>query len=54
MCVIPLANLNYDCDIVTDQPRAIDNRRIVKKIGDIPTNRIRKIKENMRICLDLI
>ena len=48
-----VANLNDDCGIVIDQIRAIDNRRLIKRIGDLPYDKIEKVKENIRICLDL-
>ncbi len=48
-----LANLQQDCDIMIDQIRAIDNKRLIKKIGDLPTDLIDKIKENLIITLDL-
>ena len=48
-----VANLHDDCDIMIDQIRAVDNRRLIKRIGDIPIDKINKVKNNMRICLDL-
>lgn len=30
-----VANLKYDCEIMIDQIRALDNRRLVNKIGKI-------------------
>jgi mRNA interferase MazF len=36
-----------------DQVRAIDNRRLLKKIGDLPEEKISMMKENMSIMLDL-
>ncbi|WP_417430153.1 type II toxin-antitoxin system PemK/MazF family toxin [Halpernia sp.] len=48
-----MANLHEDCDILIDQVRAIDNKRLVKKIGVIPQNLVKKIKENLMIILDL-
>ena len=48
-----IANLHDDCDIMIDQIRAIDNRRLIKRIGDLPHDKIDKVKDNMRICLDL-
>ena len=45
-------NLNQDCDVLIDQIRAIDNRRLVKKIGTLPAAQASKIKENLRIILD--
>ena len=47
------AELREDCDIMVDQIRAIDNRRLIKKIGELPINEIQKVKSNIRICLDL-
>ncbi|MEA1886487.1 MAG: type II toxin-antitoxin system PemK/MazF family toxin [Bacteroidota bacterium] len=41
------------CDIMIDQVRAIDNRRLVRKIGSMPHNLSEKVKENLRIVLDL-
>ena len=47
------ANLNENCDVMIDQLRAIDNKRLVKKIGILPAELIEKIKENISIILDL-
>jgi len=47
------ARLNQDCDIMLDQIRAIDNRRLIKKIGTLPNDVIDRIKENIEIILDL-
>jgi mRNA interferase MazF len=47
------ANLNENCDIMIDQVRAIDNKRLIKKIGELPENLVVKIKENLAIILDL-
>jgi mRNA interferase MazF len=44
---------NEDCDIMVDQIRAIDNARLIKKIGDLPSLLIDKVKENIMITLDL-
>lgn len=48
-----MANLQENCDIMIDQIRAIDNKRLIKKIGSIPTDLIEKIKENLSIMVDL-
>jgi len=48
-----MANLKEECDIMIDQIRAIDNRRLQKKIGIIPDERIRLLKHNLLIILDL-
>jgi mRNA interferase MazF len=47
------ANLNENCDVMIDQVRAIDNKRLIKKIGELPENLVIKIKENLAIILDL-
>ena len=47
------ANLQQDCDVMIDQIRAIDNKRLIKKVGDLPIELIDKIKENIMITLDL-
>jgi mRNA interferase MazF len=47
------ANLQQDSDVMIDQVRTIDNNRLIKKVGDLPTDLIDKIKENLIITLDL-
>jgi mRNA interferase MazF len=47
------AGLKEDCDIMIDQIRAIDNKRLIKKLGDIPLDLIDRLKENIMILLDL-
>lgn len=48
-----MANLHEDCDIMIDQIRAIDNKRLIKKLGDIPSDLTDRLKENIMILLDL-
>jgi mRNA interferase MazF len=48
-----MANLNQDCDILIDQLRAIDNKRLIKKIGELPESVIQLTRENLKIVLDL-
>ena len=45
--------LKEDCDIMIDQVRAIDNKRLVKKVGEVDSNVGEKIGENLKIVLDL-
>lgn len=45
--------LMEDCDIMMDQIRAIDNRRLMKKIGLVNTDIANQIRENLMIVLDL-
>lgn len=49
-----VANLNENCDIMIDQVRAIDNKRLIKKIGELPDNLSKQVKDNLSIILDLI
>ncbi len=46
-------NVKSNCDIMIDQIRAIDNSRLIKKVGKIPVNKIEKVKENIKIIFDL-
>jgi len=48
-----VANLRENCDIMIDQLRAIDNKRLIKKVGDLPHDLIDKVKENILIVLDI-
>lgn len=47
------ANLLQPCDIMVDQIRAIDNKRLTKKIGVLPNSLVESIRENIQIILDL-
>ena len=46
------SKLKEDCDIMIDQVRAIDNKRLLKKIGDLNQEQIELIKTNLSIVLD--
>ena len=48
-----MSNLLQDCDIMIDQIRAIDNKRLIKKVGNLPTELIDLVKENIMIIIDL-
>lgn len=47
------ANLKSDSDVMVDQIRAIDNRRLTTKVGELPRDLQEKVKENIKIVLDL-
>ncbi len=47
------AKVKESCDVMIDQLRAIDNKRLIKKIGDLPLELAEKVKENIKIVLDL-
>ena len=47
------ANLKSDSDIMIDQIRAIDNKRLTQKVGELPRELQLRVKENIKIVLDL-
>lgn len=47
------ANLHQAGDVMIDQIRAIDNKRMVKKIGVLPDELIDLVKENIQIVLNI-
>jgi mRNA interferase MazF len=46
------ANLKESCDIMIDQIRTIDNKRLLKKIGELNQDQVNLIKTNLAIILD--
>jgi len=47
------SNLKIESDIMIDQMRAIDNRRLLSKIGELTKDLQSVVKGNIRIILDL-
>jgi mRNA interferase MazF len=47
------SNLKIESDIMIDQMRAIDNRRLLSKIGELTKDLQSVVKDNIRIILDL-
>ncbi len=45
--------LNKNSAIMIDQVRAIDNKRLIKKLGDLPKSFQSQVKENLMIMMDL-
>jgi mRNA interferase MazF len=45
--------LDETCDIMIDQIRSLDNKRLIKRIGMAPIDITDKIRENLKILLDL-
>ena len=45
--------LKENCDIMMDQVRAIDNKRLVKRVGIVDGDTADKVRENLKIVLDL-
>ena len=48
-----IANLKIESDIMIDQIRAVDNRRLLNKIGELTKELQLKVKENIKIIIDL-
>lgn len=46
-------NIKESCDIIIDQVRTIDNKRLIKRIGKIPPQKQERLKENLKIIFDL-
>ena len=40
-------------DILVDQPRAIDNKRFIQRLGTLTPEQIQVLKKNLKIVLDL-
>lgn len=49
-----ISGLNSDCDIMIDQIRAVDNRRLVKRVGILTPGLKEEVKQNLLITLDLL
>ena len=47
------AKVKESCDVMIDQLRAIDNKRLIKKIGELPKELTERVRENLKIVLDL-
>lgn len=45
--------LEVSSDIMIDQVRAIDNNRLVKRIGNLSMDQINKVKNNLKVMFDL-
>jgi mRNA interferase MazF len=48
-----IANVQENCDIMTDQLRAVDIAGLVRKVGDLPADLAEKVRENIGINLEL-
>ena len=47
------AQLDNISDILVDQIRAIDNKRLIKKLGQLNKDQKIRLKSNLRIVLDI-
>ncbi len=48
-----VSGLKEDCDVMIDQLRAIDNRRLIRRVGALDDKVKQEIRTNLRIVLDL-
>src|SRR5450756_1071350 len=48
-----ISNMQQPSDLMIDQIRAIDNKRVVQKIGEIPADLRKRVTEDLEIVLDL-
>ena len=48
-----MAKLKEDCDILIDQVRSIENKRLQKRLGVLPEEVSEKVKFNLLVILDL-
>ena len=48
-----MAKLHQDSDIMIDQIRSIDNKRLIQRVGELPRELRDVIKENIQIIMDL-
>ena len=45
--------LDKQSDVIVDQVRAIDNLRLLKRLGKLTKDQQKKLKQNLKIVLDL-
>lgn len=48
-----LAGNEDDCEIMIDQSRAVDNRRLGKELRALPTSLLHEVKTKLRLAADL-
>lgn len=47
------SGLSQNCDIMADQIRAIDGKRLISRVGTAPAEVVARLRENIKIILDL-
>lgn len=45
--------LEKDSELMMDQLRSIDDRRLIQKLGTLPSAQIEQVKESLKVVLDL-
>ena len=48
-----MAGNTSDCEIMIDQARAVDNRRLRRRLGHLPPSVLAEVKEKLRHLTDL-
>ena len=48
-----MAGNPQDCEVMIDQSRAIDNRRLVRKLKPLPESILREVEEKLRSLAEL-
>jgi mRNA interferase MazF len=48
-----MAGNSQDCEVMIDQSRAIDNRRLVRKLEPLPESVLREVEEKLRSLAEL-
>jgi mRNA interferase MazF len=48
-----LAGNTQDCELMIDQSRAIDNRRLKRRLGSLPRLVLAEVKQKLRLLGDL-
>jgi len=48
-----IAKVKENCDVMIDQLRAIQNKRLIQKIGELPKEITERVNEKIQIVLDL-
>lgn len=47
------SGLSQNCDIMADQIRAIDGKRLISRVGTASAEVVARLRENIKIILDL-
>ncbi len=48
-----IAGNRRDCEVMIDQSRAIDNRRIVRALGPLPEAILKEVEDKLRLLAEL-
>ena len=49
-----IGKVKENCDIMIYQLRVINNKKLIEKMGELPDDISERVKENIRIVLDLV